>query len=298
MGFDSAWFGDHFIPYLIQEEGHDYSDKHLEPYTILPTLVNDTPELRCGLMVTCNSYRNPAILTKISSSIDRISGGRFQLGIGAGWYKEEYNSYGIPFPELQIRLEQFEEAVNLIHRIWTQDKVTFRGKYYNVTNLVMTPKPIQKPHPPIWIGGKSRESIQVAAKYGDYVNFANTTPEEYKLKLDILEKYCREIGRNFSELGKSWHGDMIIVDREEDKKIEVLKYKEKCSESRDNMEKLMEMEIEDITKGMIVGTAEQCVEKIQEFLDVGVDHIIPYFPNNKEGRALQTFTEKIVPNFK
>lgn len=133
LGFDSAWLYDHFYPM-----SNETSWSILEPWTILPILAEETSTLRLGILVTCNSYRHPPILAKIAATVDTVSNGRLEFAIGAGWFKREYDAYGIPFPNARTRIEQLDEAVEIIKKLWTEEKVSFEGKYYKVRDLVST----------------------------------------------------------------------------------------------------------------------------------------------------------------
>ncbi|MFW9815222.1 MAG: LLM class flavin-dependent oxidoreductase, partial [Candidatus Thorarchaeota archaeon] len=146
-GFEVTWFSDHFML------DADATDKVLlDPWLIMTTLVRDNSKIRVGSLVFCNSYRNPALLAKMGATIDVLSNGRLEFGIGAGWKELEYKAYGYDFPEFPIRMKQLTEAIQIIRGAWTEEKFTFKGDYYSVEELVSYPKPVQKPHPTIWVG--------------------------------------------------------------------------------------------------------------------------------------------------
>ena len=288
MGFDSAWLYDHFYPMSSRTSRYI-----LEPWTILPCLAAETNRLRLGVIVTCNSYRYPSVLAKIAATVDVVSRGRLEFAIGAGWYEDEYIAYGIPFPDVKTRIEQLAEAVELIKRIWMKEKASFEGRYYSIKDLVSYPKPVQKPHPPIWIGGKSDRLLKVTAQHADYVNFAQITVEEYRRKLEVLRRHCESIGRDFEEIEKTWHGFVIIVEKERDLKKKALEFKEGST-----IKHVREMSFERYLDSIIGGTAEQCVEKIQEYVDLGVTYFIPHFAFAKDFKALSVFMEKIASAFR
>jgi len=288
MGYDSAWLYDHFYPMSTQT-----SKYILEPWTVLPLLAAETSRLRLGVLVTCNSYRFPPVLAKIAATVDVISGGRLEFGIGAGWFREEYIAYGIPFPDVKTRIEQLAESVEIIKRIWTQEKASFQGKYYTIKDLVAYPKPVQKPYPPIWIGGKNERLLEIVARHADYVNFASCSVEELKEKLDILRRQCLKVRRNFEDIEKTWHGRVIIVEKEGELRQEALKAKQSSTNK-----KVQKMELDKYLNEIIAGTPEQCVEKIQEYIDLGVKYFIPHFPFSKDLKPLRIFMEKIAPEFK
>ena len=155
LQYDSIWLGDHFF----------YSEQpFLECWTTLSALSCATKKIKLGTQVLCNSYRHPPLVAKMAATLDVISGGRLILGLGAGWHKREYEAYGIPFRRDGIRVSRLEEAVKVIKKMWTQPATTFKGKHYVVKDARCEPKPIQKPHPPIWIGGNGNRILRIAAR--------------------------------------------------------------------------------------------------------------------------------------
>jgi len=288
MGFESAWIYDHFYPMSNQT-----SANILEPWTLLPSLAAETSTLRLGVLVTCNSYRLPSILAKIAASVDVLSNGRLEFGIGAGWYEKEYRAYGIPFPNLGVRLKQLSEAIEIVKRIWTQEKATFQGDYYTVKDVHSYPKPIQKPHPPIWIGGKNGKLLEITALHADYTNIASCSPDEFRRKLRILERQCLRVGRNFKDIKKTWHGSMIIVDKKDGLKREVPKAKESSTN-----EGIQKMDFDQYLDKVIAGTPDQCVEKIQRYVNLGAEYFIPHFPFAADLKALHLFMDKVAPEFR
>lgn len=289
MGYDSAWIYDHFYP--MSQETSKYI---LEAWTIMASLATETNRLRLGVLVTCNSYRFPSVLAKIAATVDVISKGRLEFGIGAGWHREEYDAYGLPFPDAKIRIEQLAEALELIKRIWTQERASFQGRYYTITDLFSYPKPLQKPHPPIWIGGKGDKLLRVvAAQYADYANFAACSVEEFRQRLNVLRRRCMELGRDFEAIEKTWHGSIIIADKEKEAKRMALKFKENSAISRTR-----EMDAKVFLNRIIVGTPEQCVESIQRYVDLGVTYFVPNFPFAQDLKALRIFMDKVAPTFK
>lgn len=287
MGYDSAWIYDHFYP-MSQKTG-----KYIfEPWTLLPCLAAETNRLRLGVLVTCNSYRFPSVLAKIAATVDVLSGGRLEFGIGAGWFKEEYDAYGIPFPDAKTRIEQLGEAIELIKRIWTQEKANFQGKYYNIRDLISYPKPIQKPYPPLWIGGKGDKLLRVVAQHADHANFANCSVEDFRQQLEVLKKHCLKVGRDFEAIEKTWHGFIIIAEKGEAKR-KALRFKEESAITR-----IRGMTVDDFFNIVIAGTPEQCVERIQRYVDLGVTYFIPHFAFAQDLKALRVFMDKVAPVFK
>src|SRR5437588_8718243 len=169
-GWDSIWVFDHFhtVPRPALETT-------FECWTITATLARDTQRVKVGQMVTCNGYRNPALLAKMASTVDVMSHGRLLFGFGAGWYEHEWRAYGYCFPDVPTRMGMFREACEIVHRMWTEQKPVFKGKYYTIDRPINEPKGVQKPHPPLWIGGSSeRGTLKLIAPFGDTWNKSST----------------------------------------------------------------------------------------------------------------------------
>jgi len=289
MGYDSAWLYDHFY-----SMSYPTRKSIMDSWTLLPSLAAETRRLRLGVLVTCNSFRFPSVLAKVAASVDVMTGGRLEFAIGAGWYKEEYDAYGIPFPGAATRIEQLEEAVEVIKRIWTRDEASFHGKHYRIRNLISLPRPLQRPHPPLWIGGKGeRMLLRVTARHADYANLASCSPEEYRRKLEALRIHCGQVGRRFEEIVKTWHGTVIVTGEGENLGRRVLQVKE----SQTNPD-IRRTSLETYLSRVIAGTPEQCVEKIQRYADLGVTYLIPHFPHTGDLKPLQTFAEEVIPAFR
>jgi len=176
LGFDSLWIGDHLSSESFK----------IESLTTLSALSTVTSKIRLGNLVLCNSFRHPPLLAKIAATIDNISGGRFEFGIGSGWDKTEHLAYSYAFPSAKARTDQMDESIEIIKELWTKYKVDFEGKYFTLRNAICEPKPLQKPYPPITIaGGGEKYTLKVVASHADRCNPAGA-PEVYKRKLDVL----------------------------------------------------------------------------------------------------------------
>ena len=194
-GYEAIWIVDHFhtVPTPTQEVT-------FECWMSLAALARDTKRIRVGQIVTCNSYRNPALLAKMASTLDVLSHGRLNFGIGAGWYEHEYRAYGYPFPDAPERLRQLREALQVIHAMWEQEEATFEGKYYQIHGAINQPKGVQKPHIPILIGGGGEKvTLKLVAQYGDACNVGGDL-QMVEHKLAVLKQHCETLGRDFSEI--------------------------------------------------------------------------------------------------
>jgi len=209
LGFDSLWLFDHFHTYF-----QPVLETTFECWTSIAALARDTSRIRLGQMVTCNSYRNPALLAKMASTVDVLSHGRLDFGIGAGWYEHEYLAYGYPYPATGVRLRMLGEALQVIRAMWTEPYASFEGQHYRISGAINEPKPVQKPHPPIWVGGSGeRVTLRLAAQYGDATNFGGHLDDMswYAHKLDVIRGHCEEFGRDPDTLIRSTNVETTLL---------------------------------------------------------------------------------------
>jgi F420-dependent oxidoreductase-like protein len=199
--FESGWTFDHFYPIFSDSTG-----PCMEGWITLTALAQATTRLRMGTLVTGVHYRHPAVLANMASTLDIVSGGRLELGIGAGWNEEESGAYGIELGTPRERSDRFEEACEIIVGLLTQATTTVHGKHFQVTDARNEPKPVQRPHPPICIGGSGeRRTLRTAARFAQHWNFVGGTPEEFARKRDILHHHCADLGRDPGEITLSSH---------------------------------------------------------------------------------------------
>lgn len=199
--FESAWNFDHFYPIFPDSAG-----PCLEGWTTLAALAQATQRLRVGVLVTGIHYRHPAVLANMASALDIISNGRLELGIGAGWNEEESGAYGIELGSIKERFERFEEATQILISLLTNETTTFDGKHYQLKDARNEPKGVQRPHPPIVIGGGGeKKTLRFVAEYAQHWNVPSGTPEDFVRKLGILREHCADVGRDPSEIVASTH---------------------------------------------------------------------------------------------
>ncbi len=197
--FDHAWLFDHYAPIFSGIDG-----PCLEGWTTLAALAAETSRLRIGLMVTGNTYRHPAVLASIAATVDIVSNGRLDLGIGAGWNEYEHNSMGIPLYAPGERIRRLDEACQIIKQLFTQDLTTFEGRYYQLKDARREPKPVQQPHPPFVIGGSGEQlTLRVVAKHADVWNFVAGPVDVFQHKIDVLKQHCEAVGRDFETIDLS-----------------------------------------------------------------------------------------------
>jgi len=208
--FHSIWTFDHFVP---PNPGADPSGPCLEGWAALAALAQATERLRVGCLVTGNTYRHPAVLAKMAATVDHISNGRLEFGIGAGWHEDEHTAYGIPFYTLKERQDHLEEAVQLIRALFqAESPVDFEGRYYQLRRAPFSPPCVQRPHPPIMVGGSGeKRTLRTAARYGDMINVSGP-PEVVRRKIEVLEEHCQRAGRDPAEIVKSILAVVAVTD--------------------------------------------------------------------------------------
>jgi F420-dependent oxidoreductase-like protein len=198
LGFDTAWGHDHL---LNQTDAAGAED---EGWTLLAAILPATRRIRAGLMVTANTFRHPAVLAKVATTVDRISGGRLEVGLGAGWFEEEHRQYGLPLPAMGERMQRLDEACQVLKALWTEPRATVEGRFYQVREAYHEPKPVQRPHPPLVIGGKGEKVLlRIAARHATEWNLASGTPEEFRHKCRVLDEHCRTVGRDPAAIERS-----------------------------------------------------------------------------------------------
>jgi F420-dependent oxidoreductase-like protein len=208
-GYESIWLVDHFHTTTPSQE------VTFECWTSTAALARDTKRVHIGQLVSCNNYRNPALLAKMASTVDVLSHGRLDFGIGAGWHEREYHAYGYEYPEAPERLRQLREAVQVILAMWTQEEAAFEGKYYQVRGAINQPKGLQKPHIPLLIGGSGEQvTLKLVAQYGDACNMnGDFTTLEHKFA--VLKEHCEAIGRDYQSIHRTAGTICIMSDTDE-----------------------------------------------------------------------------------
>jgi F420-dependent oxidoreductase-like protein len=281
LGYDEAWLDDHFYGVVTPP-----SDDSLECWTLMAALARETSTLRLGTLVGCNGYRLPPLVAKMAASLDHISGGRLEFGIGAGWYEQEFLAYGYEFPAVRTRLAQLEEALEIFKRMWTEEKATFEGRHYRVRGAWCNPKPRQKPYPPIMIGGGGEKVLlRLVARYADRWNFGGTV-EEFRHKIGVLEAHCREVGRDPAAIEKTWFGNVLIEPDEE-------RLERRLEKRRARGGFAVEMD-----KSGLVGTPEQVVARIRSYAGAGVTHFIGMFGRVERLEATELFARRVIAEFR
>ncbi len=274
LGFDSLWLYDHFhtIPIPAQEIT-------FECWISTAALARDTTHMRIGQMVTCNSYRNPALLAKMASTVDALSHGRLVLGIGAGWYEHEYRAYGYPYPETGERLGRLHEAIQIILAMWTQDEATFEGTYYQVRGAINQPKGVQKPHIPLLIGGGGEKvTLRLVAQYGNACNVGGDIAT-IKHKFAVLKHHCDELGRDYNSIRRTTLIDDCAIAETEEAAIAKL-----TPAQRNNLEEMRQT--------ALIGTPTMIRQRLAEYEAAGVQEIIIRFVDAPQLESVHLFARE------
>jgi alkanesulfonate monooxygenase SsuD/methylene tetrahydromethanopterin reductase-like flavin-dependent oxidoreductase (luciferase family) len=247
-------------------------------------------------MCTANSYRSPSYLAKVAAGIDVMSGGRLEMGIGAGWYEHEYLGYGYEFPKPSIRIGQMREGVEIMRRMWTEDEVHFEGKYYTLEGGICRPRPLQQPHIPIWVaGGGEKLTLRVAARFADYTNFGMSL-DEFVHKSEVLAEHCSDFGRDFDSIVRSTNSDIVIGESEAD-------VAERLDRIRAHYEPYLGAEranryADRLVESHLVGTPEQIVEQLRPWVAAGLTYLIGYFHGAAyDTSGLELFAAEVAPAF-
>ncbi|OZD00944.1 LLM class F420-dependent oxidoreductase [Rhodococcus sp. 06-235-1A] len=287
--WESLWVYDHFhtVPTATDEATH-------EAWSLMSALAATTSRIRLGQMCTAMAYRNPAYLAKVAATVDIISGGRVEMGIGGGWHEHEFRAYGYGFPSAGERLGRLDEGVQIFKQAWTTGEVFLDGKYYQIDGAVVRPLPLQEGGIPLWIaGGGEKVTLKIAAKYADYTNF-DGTPSGFAAKSALLREHCATVGTDFEAIVRSANYNVVIgaTEAEVEDKLRAL-------ESR--LAEYVGAEKADgalaAYRGMPgVGTPEQIVENLTSLQEQGMTYGIFYFPEAAYDRSgIELFEREVIP---
>lgn len=288
--WDSLWVYDHFhtVPMPTGEATH-------EAWSLMSAYAATTSRIKLGQMCTAMSYRNPVYLAKVAATADIISGGRIQMGIGGGWYEQEWRAYGYGFPSARVRLARLDEGVQIMRDAWRDGKVSFTGDHYQADGAIVAPKPLQGNGIPLWIaGGGEKVTLRIAAKYAQYTNFA-PDPTAFARKSDVLARHCRELGTDFETIVRSANFNAVLGTSEAD-------VKDRLDRMRDRMTSCVpNAAVDSMIAGTTgpesaTGTPEQVVERLRKIRELGCEYAICYFPEAAYDRSgIELFEREVMP---
>jgi F420-dependent oxidoreductase-like protein len=289
--WESIWVYDHFhtVPVLTEEATH-------EAWTLMSAFAAVTSRVRLGQMCTCMSYRNPAYLAKIAATVDIVSGGRTEMGIGGGWYEQEWRAYGYGFPRAGERLARLDEGVQILKQAWETGYATLQGEHYQVDGARVFPQPLQEGGIPLWIaGGGEKVTLRIAAKYAAYTNFGGS-PEEFAHKSELLRGHTVEVGTDFDRIVRSANYNTIVAETEAAAadRIDALEARVTPYLGSDGAASFVAEYRSGNAIG--VGTPEQVVERLREVGDLGLGYAIHYFPEAAYDRSsIELFERQVIP---
>lgn len=266
--FESLWFPDH-----VQYD----SNKVAEGWSLLMFALARYPDKICGHEVLCNSFRNPAHLAKMSATAQALSGGRFVLGIGAGWNEEEYHAYGWPFPNARTRIAQLAEAIELMKAMWTEAPASYNGEHYQIAHAYCEPRP--DPIPPIMIGGSGEQYLlRVVAQHADWWNYGFTDSSSYTHKQEVLKRHCGAVGRDYDAITQVVHVGVLIAETERD--VQLLQ---------------AQPYVRPMDSGAI-GTPEQVTEMLLGIIKQGADRLTFHFVDAPRVEGTELFAATVLPH--
>lgn len=287
--WESIWVFDHFhtVPEPTDEATH-------EAWTLMSAFAASTQRVRMGQMCTCMSYRNPAYLAKVAATVDVISGGRVEMGIGAGWYEHEWLAYGYGFPRAGVRLGRLDEGVQIMKQAWTNGVATLDGEHYQVDGAICRPLPLQRPGIPLWIaGGGEKVTLRIVAQHADYTN-VDGTPDVFRHKMEVLRSHCLEVGRDFDEITRT--ADYNVVIGRDEKEVEDRKAWLRDHYGRYSPTKGARY-AQQLSEGPAVGTPEQIVETLHNLGKDGLQYAIVNFADAAYDRSsIELFEREVIPN--
>ena len=287
--WESLWVYDHFhtVPVATAEATH-------EAWTLMAAFAASTSRIRLGQMCTSMGYRNPAYLAKVAATVDLISGGRVEMGIGGGWYEHEWRAYGYGFPAIKDRLGRLREGVEIMHQAWTTGAATLDGTYYQVDGALVRPLPLQVGGIPLWIaGGGEKVTLKIAAKRASYTNFAGSL-EDFDRKSEILRGHCDDVGRDFETITRSSNFNTIVGATEAEAADRLAAV---IARLRPHIGDTRAAAIEaEYLSSPGFGTAEQVAERLAERATHGLGYAIHYFPEAAYDRSgIELFEREVIP---
>ena len=281
-GFTRLWLSDHLFldPEAVRTDC-------LEAWTTLAALARDLKTLRMGAMVTCQSYRNPALLAKVAAGVDHLMDGRLEFGIGAGWKELEYKAYGYEFPPAPVRVDELVDSLEICRRMWTDEKATYAGKRYSVTEALCSPKPAQSPLP-IWIGGSKPRIFRIAAKYAHWMNHTSgdMTPGGVQVRQAALDSACGDRKRDPATLKRSAFLTIVIGATPREVDALITDAAARASVTPDAWRAAR--------PSAIVGTPLDVIARLREYVKIGIDHVNALFPYTREREMVELLGRETV----
>ncbi len=293
-GVEGLWAPDHF---MLGPKHQEY-----EVWTLLSALAERTDAVDLGPLVGSITYRNPALLAKMATTVDHLSDGRVRLGLGAGWHAEEHAAYDFEFPDIGTRIEMLEEGIEIAKAMFSQDSPRYEGRHFSIENAYNEPKPIQDPRPPIVVGGGGPQMLRVIARHADEWNVeisARNRGPPIEFKVEAFERYAREAGRDPDEIEKSWLAHVLV--RENQRELDEL-----CDEifplpwgEEDDIDEHLSNRADAREKGQfLIGTPEEILDEIESIRGLGFEKLQLLFLDFPDTRGMEIFGDRILQEFR
>jgi alkanesulfonate monooxygenase SsuD/methylene tetrahydromethanopterin reductase-like flavin-dependent oxidoreductase (luciferase family) len=292
LGFDAVWAPDHLML------GRDHAE--YECWTLLSAIAGLTDDVNLGSLVLCNDYRNPALVAKMAATLDVVSEGRLELGLGAGWHEPEYDAYGWEYRDGFERLMRLDESIRLMKSLWDDGSgVSFDGDHYTVDEAYCGPGPVQEPHPPILVGGSGEQvTLKLVAQLADIWNtdVFNGDRETLTHKISVIEEHCETVGRDPDDITYSWDGHVLCT-RDEEKLDHLLdlmlpiQFEDEYTDQPDIETK------DDAREYFVLGTPEECATAIEDRIDCGVTKFQGWFVDFPDTSGMELFADEVMTEF-
>jgi F420-dependent oxidoreductase-like protein len=286
LGFDALLTSDHYLSVVTTEDPGSN-----DAWTLLGALAASTERLRLGTMVSPVTFRLPAVLAKAATTVDRVSGGRVELGMGAGWWDQEHRTHGIPFPATPERFEMLEEQLEIVHGLWSEDVFSFEGRYYALEECRFLPKPLQRPHPPIVLGGKGGPRLaRLVARWADGFNRVGGTPDELRASFERVSDAVDRADRDVASVTMSFM-TWVFVGRTD------AEWRDRADRARrmDPTAGSLEEYVDDISRDCIVGTVDQAIERMNEYAAAGAQRFVLNHELFDDLDQIELLAEEIIP---
>jgi len=279
LGFDWASAFDHFLPIQTDPSGPCF-----EGLTLLSAMAAHTSRLRIGMIVVGVTYRHPAVVANMAATIDHVSGGRLEFGLGAAWNELEHDQYGITFPPIGVRMDMLDEACRVVRSLWTQKQTTFDGEHYRLRDALCEPKPLQA-HLPLWIGGSGEQrTLRIVAEHADGWNALFMPEDQYRHKLDVLADHCAAVGRNPAEIRKQILIPLVLAEDQAD-----------ADERLRERAARFGVDVEQLRRQLLVTSPEECVERLLPYIQLGVQDFLLMSRPPGDARTMELLAREVAP---
>lgn len=290
LGYESLWRSDHFFSL----SGHPERNC-IETWVSLTVAATETQRVRFGALVSSMTFRHPALLARMAASVDQLSSGRLEVGIGAGWNVPEHEAFGLPFPPVKERMDRLDEGIQVLLALWGDGKANVEGKYYQLKDAEANPKPAQRPRPTLVVGGSGeKRTLLIAAKYADDWNGGAPTVEGYRHKIEVLNQHCERVGRDPKQIAHSRMSAFLIGRNDAELQQRAEGLQEVLPQLKQVDAAALPRTLQE--RGWLVGTPRQVIEQIESFAEAGCDRIMLQHHNQTDFEVLELIAKEVMPH--